>query len=267
MSPRIWPRAFTLIELLTVLAVIAVLLAILLPVLQRVRSCARCTACQSNLRQIALAWHAYLDDHNGRFYRAENNCNYTFGGWVGAPLPEGERVLNPYVGLPRTVPDRKQAQLFACPSDQGGSDYDALSRTAFGYFGNSYETNHLLIGPSTALPSWRSEPWQTIFARINETGRSLRQEGIQDPAGLVLVGDHNWRNQWDPLNLWYCGRAWHERPHCYNLAFLDGHIDLIEIRKGICLSGSYRIHPSAQLNKLMLEKQAAVGCICERPQE
>ena len=267
MTRRNETKAFTLIELLTVLAIIAVVLALVLPVLQRVRSCARCTACQSNLRQIALAWHAYLDDHNGCFYRAANNCNYTFGGWVGAPFPEGERVLNPYVGLPRIVQDHKQAKLFACPSDLGGSDYDALSRKAYGYFGNSYETNHLLIGPTVALPSWNSEPWQTIFARINETGKSIKQELIQDPARLLLVGDHNWRNQWDPLNLWYCGRPWHGKPHRYNLAFLDGHIDLIEIKKGICLNSSYRIHPPIQLNKLMLEKQEAVPCTCERSQE
>jgi prepilin-type N-terminal cleavage/methylation domain-containing protein len=52
---------FTLIELLVVIAVIAVLIALLLPAVQAAREAARRTQCRSNLKQIALAEHNYLD--------------------------------------------------------------------------------------------------------------------------------------------------------------------------------------------------------------
>ena len=54
--------AFTLIELLVVIAIIAILAAILFPVFGRARENARRSTCQSNLKQIALAWTQYAQD-------------------------------------------------------------------------------------------------------------------------------------------------------------------------------------------------------------
>jgi prepilin-type N-terminal cleavage/methylation domain-containing protein/prepilin-type processing-associated H-X9-DG protein len=57
-------RAFTLIELLVVIAIIAVLLAILLPAMRKIKEMGREQVCKSNLRNIGLAVHLYLDDYN-----------------------------------------------------------------------------------------------------------------------------------------------------------------------------------------------------------
>lgn len=65
------PRAFTLIELLTVVAIISLLISILTPSLSRARAQAKATACGARLHEFGLAINIYVNDSGGHLPVAE----------------------------------------------------------------------------------------------------------------------------------------------------------------------------------------------------
>lgn len=61
------PRAFTLIEILTVLGILSILIAVLLPVFFQVLAKSHTASCASNLRQVNIALASYVSDNDGYF--------------------------------------------------------------------------------------------------------------------------------------------------------------------------------------------------------
>lgn len=77
-------RAFTLIELLVVIAIIALLTGILLPAIGKARKSAQLTVSLSNIRQNALTFHFYANDHRDDLvnpFTPNRICNNNYA-WV-----------------------------------------------------------------------------------------------------------------------------------------------------------------------------------------
>jgi len=248
-------RGFTLIELLVVISVIALLLAIMLPALGAARSLARRSVCQGNLRQIAIAWRSYLDDNDGIFCQGVN-MNHLFGGWEGTGFGISDRPLNKHAGLDPNIANEETASLFHCPADSGGIFGLPPQELAYQYFGNSYQTNLFLIGPTRTGPP--SAKHIDLHREINYRLKELRLTTVTTPATLLpLVGDNNWICEWNPRMP--SSKQWHGKSNYHNIAFLDGHVDFVKVIKGLYVAPEYSLLPFRDLHKLALEVQEEIN--------
>lgn len=96
-------HGFTLIELLVVVAIIVILIAILLPSLGQARNQAKITACQANLRSIAMAELTYASEYN-IFPYLRNNATSPASG------PSWANLI--YVNM------NDNYKAFLCPADK-----------------------------------------------------------------------------------------------------------------------------------------------------
>lgn len=109
---KLYP-AFTLIELLVVIAIIAILVAILFPLFARARENARRTSCASNLKQIGLGFMQYTQDYDEKLPPLYFGTDGTY------KMPNGQ-VTGTALWMHMVYPYIKSAQLFNCPSSNGG---------------------------------------------------------------------------------------------------------------------------------------------------
>jgi prepilin-type processing-associated H-X9-DG protein len=216
-----------LIELLVVIGIIALLAVLLLPALARAKGQARKSACVSNLRQQAVAWRLYVDDHEGRFPDRRDLKDSLPGGykpWATWP-PSDPRAGWAAVVLEKTL---KDLRIMDCPAVASGP----LARVPqAGQYGGP-DTN---IAPRVSYWMWRFDRKDDPIPLDNFWGKSelasvsdLRE--ARHPVAGIPNGPSEVELTVDPYFPGTIGslpddvRGWSAHLGGRNRLMLDGHV-------------------------------------------
>ena len=210
--------AFTLVELLIVVAIVLLLLGMLLPGLGQARQKTRSTMCLSNLRQMALASHSYVNTHQGYFpiaYYTESKPKVmTSSAWDFTTIRDWN------TGATRVVPGllwdgSTDPEIHQCPSFEGGHNWLADPFTGY-----NYNTSYIGHGQCETIPA----PVRLIAVGC-PNACALFGDG-QYSAGANKFMRAPWRNPGDAqFSGRFSGTQGYRHLGQTNVAFCDGHAE------------------------------------------
>lgn len=204
-NPR---RGYTLLELLITLTIIGVLAGVLLPVSTHCGENAPRSSCQSNLKQVGLAFLQYAQDYDERMPPIALNA-------VPASLPPYAR---PYGWADALQPYCKSTQIFQCPSEKSASSEDATTDATQPGFVDYWFNTNLGARPLKTI----ANPTFTLLAGEGNDGR----DG-SDARYNRNVFPQSWLAELPP-ELEMAARPPRRHLDTANYLFADGHVKALK---------------------------------------
>jgi prepilin-type N-terminal cleavage/methylation domain-containing protein len=207
---------FTLIELLLVVAIISILAALLLPSLATAQAKGKQAACSNHLKQLALGFHMYTADNDGRLVE-----NSPASPWVSGNMKiPAESTNQALIRQGKLFPYANQPDLYRCPADPSQTGGRPRVR--------SYSMN-----------CWMGSRYMETYQRTNGFRSFVRESELASggPSRLWVILDEN---ELSIDDAWFLVTMDDSRPFAslpaarhsrgYGLNFADAHVELFRLR-------------------------------------
>src|ERR1039457_3786046 len=174
--------AFTLVEMLVVISIIGILAALLLPALTGSQMRAKRIVCESQLRQMGIAFQSFAHDHNGKFpmqvsTNDSGSLKFAQSGYLtNGTFYFGFRHFQPLAGILETP------SILVCPADTRlpAANFAMLQNSNISYFvgvNADYSQPMSILAGDANLATASTLVRAAVGGRLKWTGAQHRFKG------------------------------------------------------------------------------------------